>query len=155
MSTSRRSAQWQGFLAGLVTFAVVIVPTAAIVYGAQAGSVGSVSVSGFGGIAVAVLGVIAIAAGVVVYRAYWTDPNRRPGEVWSTWFSGFVVIVIGSWFVPFLVLFVFVDSDQALSDRMVAVMLVWTTAHLALAGLAGWMMRSLMGVPPPSGPLVD
>lgn len=154
MTISRRSARWQGILAGVVTLAVVIVPTAAIVYGAQAGSVGSVSVSGFGGIAVAVLGVIAIATGVVVYRAYRADPNRRPGEVWSTWFSGFVVLVIGSWFVPFLVLFVFVDSDHALSDRMVAVMLVWTTAQVALAGIAGWMMRSLMGPPPPSGPVI-
>ena len=143
------SARWQGVLAGLVTFGVVILPSAAIVYGAQTGSVGSVSVSGFGGFAVVVLGAISVATGVVVSRAYRSDPTRRPGEVWSTWFSGFVVLVIGSWVVPFLVLFVFIDSDHALADRMAAVLLVWTIAHLAVAALAGFVMRSLSGTPRP------
>lgn len=149
MTSGRSSARWQGVLAGLVTFGVVIVPSAAIVYGAQTGSVGSVSVSGFGGSAVVVLGAISIAIGVVVSRAYRSDPNRRPGEVWSTWFSGFVVLVIGSWVVPFLVLFVFIDSDHALADRMAAVLFVWTAAHLAVAALAGLLMKSLSGTPPP------
>lgn len=144
MSISRRSARWQGLLAGLITFVVVMIPTAAIVYGAQAGSVGSVSVPGFGGVAVAVLGPISIAAGVVVSSAYRADPNRRPGEVWSTWFSGFMALVIGSWFVPFLILFVFVDSDHSLADRMAAVLVVWTVAHLAVAALAAWVARRLM-----------
>lgn len=143
MSTNRRSALWQGILAAVVTFVVVMLPTAAIVYGAQAGSMGSVSVSGFGGVAAVVLGTVSIATGILVLRAYRTDPKRRPGEVWSTWFSGFVVLVIGSWFVPFFVLFVFIDSDHALSDRMAVVLIVWTMAHAAVASLAGWMMRSL------------
>ena len=150
MTTSPSSARWQGFLAAVITFAVVIVPTAAIVYGAQAGSVGSVNVGGFGVFAAVVLGAIAGVTGVVVARAYRPYAERRAGEVWSTWFSGFVVLVIGSWFVPFLVLFVFVDSDHALADRMLAVLLVWATAHLAVAALAGWIMRSLMGSLPPS-----
>ena len=143
MSTDGRSSAWQGALAGLVTFLVTAIPSAAIVYGAQAGSIGSVSVSWFGVFAVVILGAIAIATGVVVTRAYRTDPNRRPGEVWSTWFTGFAVLVVGSWFVPFVVLFVFVDSDHALSDRMAAVLAVWTLGHLGAAWLAGRMTRSL------------
>lgn len=148
MSTDDRSSQWQGALAGLVTFLVISIPSAAIVYGARAGSIGSVSVSWFGAFAVVLLGAIAIATGVVVTRAYRTDPNRRPGEVWSTWFSGVAVLVVGSWFVPFVVLFVFVDSDHALSDRMAAVMAVWTLGHLGAAWLAGRMTRSLRVSPP-------
>lgn len=143
MSTGNRSFQWQGALAGLITFLVISIPSTAIVYGAQAGSIGSVSLSWFGAFSAVVLGAIAIAAGVVVTRAYRTDPHRRPGEVWSIWFSGFVVLVVGSWLVPFVVLFVFVDSDHALSDRMAAVLLVWTLGHLGAAWLAGRMTRSL------------
>jgi hypothetical protein len=143
VSTDERSSTRQGALAGLVTFFVISIPSAAIIYGARVGSMGSVSVSWFGACAVAVLGAIAVAAGIVVARAYRIDPERRPGEVWSRWFSGFVVLVIGSWFVPFVVLFVFVDSDRALSDRMASVLLVWTLGHLGAAWLAGWMTRSL------------
>jgi hypothetical protein len=139
---------WQGALAGLITLLVILIPSAAIVYGARAGSIGSVSVSWFGGFAAVTLGAIAVTTGAVVARAYRADPNRRPGEVWSTWFSGFVVLVIGSWFVPFVVLFVFVDSDHALSDRMPAVLLVWTLGHLAAAWLAGRTTRSLHAYPP-------
>ncbi len=145
MSTSRRSALWQGVMAAVVTFVVVMLPTAAIVYGAQAGSMGSVSVSGFGGVAAVVLGTISIATGVLVFRAYRTEPKRRPGEVWSIWFGGFVALVVGSWFVPFFVLFVFIDSDHALVDRMALVLMVWTVGHLVVAAVAGWMMRSLYG----------
>ena len=143
MGTSRSYAGWQGVLAGSVTLGVVVLPTVAIIYGAQAGSIGSVSFGWFGPIAGVVIAAIAILAGDLVRRAYRTDPTRRPGDVWSTWFSGFTVLVIGSWFVPFIVLFVFIDSDHALSDRMLAVMTVWTLGHLVVAGLAGWVMRSL------------
>ena len=152
MSTGDRSSQWQGALAGLVTFLVISIPSAAIVYGAQAGSIGSVSVSWFGAFAAVILGAIAVAAGVVVTRAFRADPNRRPGEVWSTWFSGFVVLVIGSWFVPFVVLFVFVDSDHALSDRMAAVMAVWALGHLGAAWLAARTTRNLYQSPPRTNP---
>jgi hypothetical protein len=146
------SAWWQGVLAGLITFLVISMPSAAIVYGARAGSIGSVSVSWFGTVAAVVLGAIAVAAAAVVFRAYRNDPQRRPGEIWSIWFSGFVVLVVGSWFVPFVVLFVFVDSDRALSDRMAAVLAVWTLGHLGVAWLARWMTRSLRGSPPAVGP---
>ena len=149
--TSRRSAGWQGILAGIITFLVIVIPTAAIVYGAQVGSIGSVSVPGFGGIASLVLALIAAVAGGMVYRAYRFDPERRPGDVWSRWFTGFVALVVGSWFVPFVVLFVFVDSDHALADRMPAVMLVWTVGHVAVAVVAWRMMRDLL----PRGPLPD
>ena len=152
MSTDDRSSAWQGALAGLITFVVVSIPSAAIVYGAQAGSIGSVSVAWFGAFAAAVLGTIAVTTGAVVIRAYRIDPNRRPGEVWTTWFSGLVVLVIGSWFVPFVVLFVFVDSDHALSDRMAAVLAVWTLGHLGVTWLAAWVTRSLRGSPPRVSP---
>lgn len=148
MSTDDRSSSWQGALAGLITFLVISIPSAAIVYGAQVGSIGSVSVSWFGAFAAVVLGAIAVATGAVVARAYRIDPERRPGEVWSMWFSGFVVLVVGSWFVPFVVLFVFVDSDHALSDRMAAVLLVWTLGHLGAAWLAGRVTRGLRLSPP-------
>ena len=151
MSAENRSSGWQGALAGLITFVVISIPSAAIVYGAQAGSIGSVSVSWFGSFAVVILGAIAVAAGAAVARAYRIRPDRRPGEVWSTWFGGFVVLVIGSWFVPFVVLFVFVDSDHALSDRMPAVLFVWSLGHLAAAWLAGWVARGLRVSPPRVG----
>lgn len=147
MSTNNRSALGQGALAGLITFLVISIPSAAIVQGARAGSIGSVSVPWFGGFATVTLGAIAVATGSVVTRAYRTDPDRRPGQVWSIWFNGFVVLVVGSWFVPFAVLFVFVDSDHALSERMSAVLLVWTLGHLAAAWIAGRMTRSLHGDP--------
>ena len=143
MSTTHRSALWQGIIAGLTTFAVAMVPTIAILYLAGTGSMGSVSTARFGTVAAVVLGGIAIGAGHLVYRAYDIDAARRPGEVWSTWFTGFVVLVVGSWFVPFIVLFVFIDSDHALSDRPVPVYLVWTLATAAFAGLAWWMVRGL------------
>ena len=139
--TGRRSAGWQGILAAVITFLVIVIPTAVIVYGAQAGSVGSVSVPGFGGIASLVLALIAAAVGYMVYRAYRFDPERRPGDVWSRWFTGLVALVVGSWFVPFVVLFVFIDSDHALADRMAAVMLVWIVGHVAVAVVAWRMMR--------------
>jgi hypothetical protein len=152
VSKDDRASDWQGAIAGLVTFVVISIPSAAIVYGAQAGSIGSVSVSWFGVFAAVILGAIAVVTGAVVTRAYRIDPGRRPGEVWTTWFSGFVVLVIGSWFVPFVVLFVFVDSDHALADRMAAVLLVWTLGHLAAAWLAGWVTRSLRVSPPRLSP---
>lgn len=149
MTGSVRSAAWQGVLAAFVTFVVVMLPTLAIAYGAQVGTVGTVSVTGFTSVATVVLAAVATAVGVLVFRSYQLDPERRPGEVWSTWFTGFVVLVVGSWFAPFLVLFVFVDSDHALSDRMPAVLTVWIAAHLATAGLAWRLMRNL-AVPPSS-----
>ena len=147
MIATLRSSTWQGLLAGAVTFVVMMVPTVAIVYAAGAGTVGSVSTSGFGAVAAVVLGSIAAAIGYVVYRAFAVNPERRPGDVWSTWFTGFVVLVVGSWFVPFLVLFVFIDSDHSLADRIGLVYLVWTVAHLAVAGLALWVVRSLWRAP--------
>jgi hypothetical protein len=134
-------------MAGAVTFAVMMVPTIAIVYAAGEGTVGSVSTSGFGGVAAVVLGSIAAAIGYVVHRAFAVDQERRPGDVWSTWFTGFVVLVVGSWFAPFLVVFVFVDSDHSLADRIGLVYLVWTVAHLAVAGLAFRVVRSLWRTP--------
>jgi hypothetical protein len=147
MITTLRSATLQGMMAGTVTFAVMMVPTIAIVYAAGAGTVGSVSSFGFGAVSVVVLGSIAAAVGYIVYRAFAVNPERRPGDVWSTWFTGFVVLVVGSWFVPFLVLFVFIDSDHSLVDRIGLVYLVWTVAHLAVAGLAFRVVRSLWRVP--------
>lgn len=141
MSTTPQSAQRQGVLAGLITFLVTMVPTAAIVYGAQSGSIGSVSTSGFGVMAAAVLGLIAVGSGHLVRRSYERRPERRPGDVWTAWFTGFVVMVVGSWFAPFVVLFVFVDSDHALADRAIEVYLVWTLAHVAAAGAAWWLSR--------------
>ena len=143
MTASRRSARWQGILAAAVTFLVTVLPTAAIVYGARAGSIGSVSMSWFGPIAALVLAGIAVVAGNLVTQAYRNDPDRRPGDIWSTWFSGFTVLVVGSWFVPFLVLFVFVDSDRALSDRMFPVMVVWSVGHILAAALANRVARGL------------
>ena len=55
MITTPRSSTWQGLMAGAVTFAVMMVPTVAIVYAAGAGTVGSVSTSGFGAVAAVVL----------------------------------------------------------------------------------------------------
>jgi heme/copper-type cytochrome/quinol oxidase subunit 2 len=98
-------------------------------------------------VSVVVLGSIAAAVGYIVYRAFAVNPERRPGDVWSTWFTGFVVLVVSSWFVPFLVLFVFIDSDHSLADRIGLVYLVWTVAHLAVAGLAFRVMRSLWRAP--------
>ncbi len=147
MITTLRLANLQGMMAGAVTFAVMMVPTIAIVYAAGTGSVGSVTTFGFGAVAAVVLGSIAAAVGYVVYRAFVVNPERRPGDVWSTWFTGFVVLVVGSWFVPFLVLFVFIDSDHSLADRIGLVYLVWTVAHLAVAGLALRVMRSLWRTP--------
>lgn len=147
MITTLRSAIGQGILAGVVTLAVMMVPTIAILYAAGAGTMGSVSTSGFGAVAAVVLGSIAAAIGYVVCRAFAVNQERRPGDLWSTWFTGFVVLVAGSWFAPFLVLFVFVDSDHSLADRIGLVYLIWTVAHLAVTGLALRVARSLWRAP--------
>jgi hypothetical protein len=138
---------WQGVLAGGITFLLVALPTAAILYAAQTGSIGTVSTMGFGGLAVVVLGTISGGAGYVVARAYRRDPGRRPGDVWTSWFSGLVTLVLGSWFAPFVVLFVFVDSDHSLAERAPLVFLTWTVAHCAVAVLAAWVAKSLWKPP--------
>jgi hypothetical protein len=45
------------------------------------------------------------------------------------------------------VLFVFINSDHSLVDRIGPVYLVWTVAHLAVAGLAFGVVRSLWRAP--------
>ncbi|MCP4308363.1 MAG: hypothetical protein GY926_25620 [bacterium] len=147
MITTLRSAIWQGIMAGVVTLAVMMVPTIAILYAAGAGTMGSVSTYGFGAVAAVVLGSIAAAVGYIVYRAFVINEERRAGDVWSTWFTGFVVLVVGSWFAPFIVVFVFIDSDHSLADRIGLVYLVWTVAHLAVTALALRVVRSLWRAP--------
>lgn len=136
----------QGIVAGLLTFAVGILPTAGILWSASTGSIGTVSTPGFGGIAALVIGAIAVGSGALIAGAYRRAPNRRPGEVWSTWYGGFVCFVIGTWLVPFLVLLIFVDSDTALGDRLPEVMLVWTLLHLLFAVVALVLVRCLWRV---------
>jgi len=128
----------------LVTFVVAIIPSAAIGYAANTGSVGTVSSSRFGGLAIVVIGSIAAGAGYLVRHVYALDPQRRPGEVWSTWFGGFAVLVIGTWFAPFAVLAVFVDSDHALDERIGLAVLLWTAAHLTAAALGLLAARGLL-----------
>jgi hypothetical protein len=144
MSAGRTSALRQGLLAGIVTFVVGILPTAGILWSANTGSIGSVSTPGFGGVAVIVIGAISVGSGYLVTRAYAQDPERRPGDVWTTWYGGFVVFVLGTWFSPFLVLLIFVNSDAALNDRLPLVLAVWTLLHLAFAALALALARGLL-----------
>lgn len=147
MSEGGRSGVWQGALAGAVTFILVMLPTAAILYAAQTGSIGTVGSTGFGGLAVVVLGVISGVGGYAVARAYRMDPTRRPGDIWTSWFSGLVTLVVGSWFAPFLVLFVFVDSDHSLAGRAPLVLMTWTLAHVVVAGLASHTGKALWKPP--------
>jgi hypothetical protein len=151
MSASRKSALRQGIIAGVVTFVVGMLPTAGILWSASTGSVGSVSTPGFGGVAMLVIGAISVGSGYLVTHAYSKQPNRRPGDVWSTWYGGFVTFVLGTWFTPFLVLFIFVNSDTALNDRLPVVLGVWTALHLAFAALALVFTRGLLRSPMPQG----
>jgi hypothetical protein len=147
MSASRKSALRQGILAGIVTFVVGMLPTLGILWSASTGSIGTVSSPGFGAVAVIVIGAISIGSGYLVTRAYAKQPDRRPGDVWSTWYGGFVAFVLGTWISPFLVLLIFVDSDQALSDRLPIVLGVWTLLHLAFAGVALLFAKGLLRSP--------
>ena len=70
-----------------------------------------------------------------MYRAYVKEPGRRPGDVWSTWFGGFVCVVLGTWFTPFIILLIFVDSDASLNDQRLIVFLLWAGLHLTAAGI--------------------
>ncbi len=147
MSVSRRSALRQGILAGIVTFVVGMLPTVGILWSASTGSIGSVSTPGFGGVAMLVIGAISVGSGYLVTHAYANQPDRRPGEVWSTWYGGFVGFVLGSWISPFLVLLIFVNSDAALNDRLPAVLAVWTLLHVAFAALGLLFARGLLRGP--------
>ncbi len=148
MSTSRKSAVRQGILAGAMTFIVGMLPTVGILYSASTGSIGSVSAPGFGGIATLVIGAISVGSGTLIAYAYARQPDRRPGEVWSTWYGGFVAFVLGTWLSPFLVLLIFVNSDASLNDRLPAVLAVWTVLHLAFAALALVFARGLLSPAP-------
>ena len=149
MTISRQSARRQGILAGLMTFVVGILPTVAILWSASTGSVGSVSTPGLGGVAAVVIGAISVGSGYLITRAYTTEPDRRPGNVWSSWYGGFVCFIFGTWLSPFLVLFIFVNSDSALNDQLPLVLLVWTLLHLAWAALALILARGLVRRPDP------
>lgn len=144
MSTTARSARAQGAVAGVVTFAAAMLPTVAILWSASSGSVGTVNGSGLGLVAAVVIGAVAVGSGRLVLDAYRRRPDRRPGEVWSTWYSGFVAFVLGTWVSPLVVLALFVDSDRALQDRMPLVLTVWTALHLAFAGLGAVLARGLL-----------
>ena len=144
MSVGRRSARRQGITAGLMTFIVAMLPTVGILWSASTGSIGSVNVPGFGAVAAAVIGSIAIGSGYLLAHAYRMEPDRRPGDVWSSWYIGFVAFVVGTWLSPFLILFIFVNSDSALSDQLPLVLAVWTLLHLAFAGLALFSARGLL-----------
>ena len=134
----------QGAGAGVVTFAVAILPTVAILWSASSGSVGTVHGSGLGLVAAVVIGAVAVGSGRLVLDAYRRRPDRRPGEVWSAWYSGFVAFVLGAWVSPLAILALFIDSDRALHDRMPLVLAVWTTLHLAFAGLGAFFARRLL-----------
>ncbi len=144
MSVDTRSARRQGILAGIVTFVVGILPTAGILWSASTGSIGSVSTPGLGGVAVVVIGAISVGSGYLVSHAYVREPDRRPGDVWSCWYGGFVGFVLGTWLSPFLVLMVFVNSDAALNDRLPQVLAVWSLLHLGFAALALLLARGLL-----------
>jgi hypothetical protein len=144
VSTTDRSARLQGATAGVVTFAVGLLPTAAILWSASSGSVGTVHGSGLGLVAVAVIGAVALGSGRLVLDAYRRRPDRRPGEVWSTWYSGFVAFVLGTWASPLLILALFIDSDRALDDRMPLVLAVWAALHLAFAARGAVFARGLL-----------
>ena len=147
MMTSAGSARRQGILAGIVTFTVGMLPTVGILWSASTGSIGSVSTPGFGSVAVVVIGAISAGSGFLVSHAYAIEPDRRPGDVWSTWYGGFVAFVLGTWLSPFLVLLVFVNSDTALTDRLPLVLVVWTLLHLGFAALALLFARGLLRRP--------
>ena len=151
MSASRRSAVRQGIIAGAVTFVVGMLPTVGILWSASTGSIGSVSTPGFGGVAVIVIGAISVGSGYLVTHAYAKEPDRRPGDVWSTWYGGFVAFVLGTWVSPFLVLLIFINSDSALNDRLPQALGVWTLLHVAFAALALVLSRGLWRSPKPPG----
>ncbi len=134
-----------------MTFVVGMLPTVGILWSASTGSIGSVSTPGFGGVAMLVIGAISVGSGYLIAHAYAKDQGRRPGEVWSTWYGGFVAFVLGTWFAPFLVLVIFVNSDTALNDQLPVVLAVWTALHLAFAAVALVFARGLWRSPVPRG----
>lgn len=144
MSVDTRSARRQGILAGAVTFVVGMLPTVGILWSASTGSIGSVSTPGLGSVAVVVIGAISVASGYLVTHAYVMEPDRRPGDVWSTWYGGFVGFVLGTWLSPFLILMIFVNSDTALADRLPQALTVWSLLHLGFAALALFLARGLL-----------
>lgn len=144
MNVTTGSARRQAIIAGVVTFVVAMLPTAGILWSAASGSVGSVSKTGLGVVAIAVIGAISVGSGYLIDNAYESEPSRRPGDVWSTWYGGFVFFVLGTWISPFLILVVFVNSDRALNDQLPLVLTVWTALHLASAGIGLFFARGLL-----------
>lgn len=140
-----------GLVAGMITLLLVSLPAVGIEAAAATGSVGTIGATWFGTLAALTNVALAIGSGYVVYRARRNHPAMRPGELWSTWFTGLVAVVVGTWFVPVAMLFVLVDSDRALAQRPAGVVLVWLAGY-ALTALAGlWLMRGLRGSAPPAG----
>lgn len=128
-------------IAGVVTFVLIGLPVAAIQAAAATGSVGSIGATRLGILAGLTNLVLAVGSGAMVYRA--RRAGMRPGALWSTWFIGLVVAVVGTWLVPLIMVFTMVDSDHSLAERGWLIALVWVVAYAIVAAVALFPTRHL------------
>lgn len=154
MSTADvRRGRGQAVAGALIVLVLVSLPGLGIVAAASTGSVGSIGMNTFRIVNFVTNVAMATGAGWVLRRAYILDPDRRAGEVWSTFYGGLVVVVLGFWLVPLLMVFTLVDSDHSLQQHGPLVFVAWFVLHAAVAGLGLLAARGLLRPAPDDVPL--
>jgi hypothetical protein len=139
--------------AGIVTLLLTLAPSALIVAAITIGALGEIEYARLGPAATLLFVVVAAGTGYVVngwLRRAWSEPGRRPADVWIAYVVALTILLVGVILIPILIVFITVDSDHSLSDRAALVEVLWFAGHITLAILSYFIARSLFNTKRPA-----
>ncbi|MGI9646935.1 MAG: hypothetical protein ACR2OI_00285 [Acidimicrobiia bacterium] len=149
-TSSVRGRKYLSVGAAALAMAITAAPSALIVAIIAIGALGEMEYSRLGAPAVVIFLGMAVATGYLVYDGLtraWSEPGRRPADVWIAFVAALTVLLIGVAVIPVVIVFVAVDSDHSLSDRAFMVELMWLIGHLGAGFIAFLIARWLFGGP--------
>lgn len=138
--------------AGVATLLFTFAPSALIVAAIAIGALGEIEYARLGPVATLLFLAMAVVTGYLVNRwlqRAWTEPGRRPADVWIAYIVALTILLVGVISIPIIIVFIAVDSDHSLSDRAAMVELLWFGGHVGLAALAFSVARGLFNTKRP------
>ncbi len=146
MTETRRGRIIASAVAGLATLLLTSAPSALLVAIIALGALGDAEFARLGPVAVSGFVAIAVGSAYLVNRwlqLVWSEPGRRPADVWIAFVVALTILLVGVVLIPVLIVEIAVDSDHGLSDREPLVDALWFWGHLGLAVIAYFAARAL------------
>ncbi len=136
-------------IAAVGVFVLASIPTALVLISVYSGSVGTTPRFGLMAMAFLVIAAVAASAGYQLRRGFEivaADDHRNPADAWVAYYVGTVIVVIGTFLTPLLMLTALVNSDRSLADSGIWFFFWWTLGHLIIAALALGAARLVFAV---------